>query len=62
MGNCTSNTQEAEEKARSDMIDCQTEEDLKKYKRLGDCKILLLGVFSALSYCSRSLHSAWPGS
>ncbi|KAI9441933.1 G-protein alpha subunit [Lactarius indigo] len=41
MGNCASNSQEAEEKARSDMIDRQIEEDSKKYKR--ECKILLLG-------------------
>jgi hypothetical protein len=43
MGNCASNTREAEEKARSDMIDRQIEEDSKKYKR--ECKILLLGAF-----------------
>ena len=47
MGNCASNTREAEEKARSDMIDRQIEEDSKKYKR--ECKILLLGALSALS-------------
>ncbi|KAH8985522.1 G-protein alpha subunit [Lactarius akahatsu] len=41
MGNCASNTREAEERARSDMIDRQIEEDSKKYKR--ECKILLLG-------------------
>jgi guanine nucleotide-binding protein subunit alpha len=41
MGNCSSNSQEAEGKARSDMIDRQIEEDSKKYKR--ECKILLLG-------------------
>lgn len=44
MGNCASSTREAEEKARSDMIDRQIEEDSKKYKR--ECKILLLGVYS----------------
>ena len=43
MGNCASNTREAEEKARSDMIDRQIEEDSKKYKR--ECKILLLGAY-----------------
>ena len=42
MGNCASNSQEAEGKARSDMIDRQIEEDSKKYKR--ECKILLLGA------------------
>jgi guanine nucleotide-binding protein G(i) subunit alpha len=41
MGNCASNTREAEERARSDLIDRQIEEDSKKYKR--ECKILLLG-------------------
>ncbi|KAH9957678.1 G-protein alpha subunit [Russula dissimulans] len=41
MGNCASNSQEAEGKARSDMIDRQIEEDSKKFKR--ECKILLLG-------------------
>ncbi|KAI0253628.1 G-protein alpha subunit [Lactifluus subvellereus] len=41
MGNCASNSQEAEGKARSDMIDRQIEEDSKRYKR--ECKILLLG-------------------
>ena len=45
MGNCASNTQEAEGKARSDMIDRQIEEDSKKYKR--ECKILLLGACSS---------------
>jgi guanine nucleotide-binding protein G(i) subunit alpha len=44
MGNCASNTREAEEKARSDLIDRQIEEDSKKYKR--ECKILLLGAYS----------------
>ena len=42
MGNCASNSQEAEGKARSDMIDRQIEEDSKRYKR--ECKILLLGA------------------
>lgn len=41
MGNCASHTREAEERARSDLIDRQIEEDSKKYKR--ECKILLLG-------------------
>ncbi|KAF8267928.1 G-protein alpha subunit [Lactarius quietus] len=43
MGNCASNTREAEEKAQSDRIDRQLEEDAKKYKR--ECKILLLGAY-----------------
>ncbi len=42
MGNCASNTHEADGKARSDMIDRQIEEDSKRYKR--ECKILLLGA------------------
>ena len=42
MGNCASTSQEAEGKARSDLIDRQIEEDSKKYKR--ECKILLLGA------------------
>ncbi|KAI0053257.1 G-protein alpha subunit [Auriscalpium vulgare] len=41
MGNCVSSTQEREERARSDLIDKQIEEDSKKFKR--ECKILLLG-------------------
>ncbi|KAH9055392.1 G-protein alpha subunit [Lactarius vividus] len=41
MGNCASNSREAEGRARSHMIDRQIEEDSKKYKR--ECKILLLG-------------------
>ncbi|KAI9460345.1 G-protein alpha subunit [Russula earlei] len=41
MGNCASNNEEADGKARSDMIDRQIEEDAKKFKR--ECKILLLG-------------------
>ncbi|KAG6899883.1 hypothetical protein C0993_005770 [Termitomyces sp. T159_Od127] len=40
MGGCIS-TIDREEKARSDAIDRQIEEDAKKYKR--ECKILLLG-------------------
>ncbi|KAG6860453.1 guanine nucleotide-binding protein subunit alpha [Termitomyces sp. Mi166 len=40
MGGCVS-TIDREEKARSDAIDKQIEEDAKKYKR--ECKILLLG-------------------
>ena len=47
MGNCASNTREAEEKARSDLIDRQIDEDSKKYKR--ECKILLLGAYSLFS-------------
>jgi hypothetical protein len=43
MGNCASNSQEAEGKIRSDMIDRQIEEDAKRYKR--ECKILLLGAY-----------------
>ena len=42
MGNCASSSQEAEGKARSDLIDRQIEEDSKRYKR--ECKILLLGA------------------
>jgi len=33
MGNCASNTREAEERAHSDMIDRQIKEDSKKYMR-----------------------------
>ena len=47
MGNCVSSAQEREEKARSDRIDKQIEEDGKKFKR--ECKILLLGTYSARS-------------
>jgi len=46
MGNCASTNQEADGKARSDMIDRQIEEDSKKFKR--ECKILLLGVWTFL--------------
>jgi hypothetical protein len=49
MGNCASNSQEAEGKARSDMIDRQIEEDSKKYKR--ECKILLLGACATPVLC-----------
>jgi hypothetical protein len=46
MGNCASNSQEADGKARSDLIDRQIEEDSKRYKR--ECKILLLGASTLL--------------
>jgi hypothetical protein len=49
MGNCASSSQEAEGKARSDMIDRQIEEDSKKYKR--ECKILLLGACATPVFC-----------
>jgi hypothetical protein len=49
MGNCASSSQEAEGKARSDMIDRQIEEDSKKYKR--ECKILLLGACATPVLC-----------
>ena len=49
MGNCASTTQEAEGKARSDMIDRQIEEDSKRYKR--ECKILLLGACATPVLC-----------
>ena len=48
MGNCSSNSQDAEGKARSDMIDRQIEEDSKRYKR--ECKILLLGACATQSF------------
>ncbi|KAI9454674.1 G-protein alpha subunit [Lactarius psammicola] len=41
MGHCASNTRKAEERACSDLIDRQIEEDSKKYKR--EVKLLLLG-------------------
>ncbi|KAH9032555.1 G-protein alpha subunit [Lactarius hengduanensis] len=41
MGNCASNIQEAEESARSNLIDRQIEKDSEKYKQ--EHKILLLG-------------------
>jgi hypothetical protein len=42
MGACvSSNTEETEQKKRSQMIDRALEEDLKKLRR--ECKILLLG-------------------
>lgn len=40
MGNCASQT-DKDEKARSDLIDRQLEDDSKKFKK--ECKILLLG-------------------
>ena len=44
MGGCVSTVDQRAEKARSDEIDKQIEEDHKKFKR--ECKILLLGAFS----------------
>lgn len=41
MGNCVSDAQERDEKAKSDAIDKQIDEDSKKFKK--ECKILLLG-------------------
>ena len=41
MGNCASQT-DKDEKARSDLIDKQLEDDSKKFKK--ECKILLLGA------------------
>jgi guanine nucleotide-binding protein subunit alpha len=41
MGNCVS-AQDREEKARSDAIDRQIEEDSRKFRK--ECKILLLGT------------------
>jgi guanine nucleotide-binding protein G(i) subunit alpha len=41
MGNCVSDPQEREGKARSDAIDRELDEDSKKFKK--ECKILLLG-------------------
>jgi guanine nucleotide-binding protein subunit alpha len=49
MGNCASSSQEADGKARSDMIDRQIEEDSKRYKR--ECKILLLGAYATQLLC-----------
>jgi guanine nucleotide-binding protein G(i) subunit alpha len=43
MGNCASSQEEVAAKARSDDIDKQIDEDLRKYKK--ECKILLLGAF-----------------
>lgn len=42
MGNCVS-AQDREEKARSDAIDRQIEEDSRKFRK--ECKILLLGTY-----------------
>ena len=44
MGNCASQT-DKDEKARSDLIDRQLEDDSKKFKK--ECKILLLGALLA---------------
>jgi hypothetical protein len=41
MGNCVSGTDARAEKARSDAIDKQIEEDSRKFRK--ECKILLLG-------------------
>ncbi len=41
MGNCASQA-DKDEKARSDLIDKQLEDDSKKFKK--ECKILLLGA------------------
>ena len=49
MGNCASSAQDADGKARSDMIDRQIEEDSKRYKR--ECKILLLGKCATPILC-----------
>jgi hypothetical protein len=49
MGNCASTSQEADGKARSDLIDRQIEEDSKRYKR--ECKILLLGTSTTPLLC-----------
>lgn len=53
MGNCLASAQDRAEKARSDAIDRQIEEDSKKFRK--ECKILLLGehlrIF--LSSCAR---------
>lgn len=49
MGTCASQPDRAE-KARSDEIDKQIEEDSKRYKR--ECKILLLGAFLRPSFYS----------
>lgn len=57
MGNCASTTQEAEGKARSDMIDRQIEEDSKRYKR--ECKILLLGTCATPILCPSKRKRAW---
>lgn len=46
MGNCVSNSEDREAKARSDAIDRQIEEDQKKFKK--ECKILLLGMSRSL--------------
>jgi hypothetical protein len=42
MGNCASSQDEVDAKQRSDEIDKQIEDDLRKYKK--ECKILLLGT------------------
>jgi guanine nucleotide-binding protein G(i) subunit alpha len=43
MGNCVSSAQDREEKAKSDAIDRQIEEDSRKFRK--ECKILLLGTY-----------------
>lgn len=52
MGNCASQS-DKEEKARSDLIDKQLEDDSKKFKK--ECKILLLGPCSVSSESRLSL-------
>ena len=49
MGNCAS-VQDRTEKARSDEIDRQIEEDSRKFRK--ECKILLLGASFSLSVSS----------
>lgn len=58
MGNCVSNSEDREAKARSDAIDRQIEEDQKKFKK--ECKILLLGMFLSLCLFFVSLDASAP--
>lgn len=58
MGNCVSNSEDREAKARSDAIDRQIEEDQKKFKK--ECKILLLGMFFSAFLFFVSLDASAP--
>ena len=61
MGHCASNTREAEDRACSDLIDRQIEEDSKKYKR--EVKLLLLGAYCPFPFTTfpcRSLQLPPP--
>jgi guanine nucleotide-binding protein G(i) subunit alpha len=60
MGNCMSSQDEAAAaKARSDEIDKQLDEDLRKFKK--ECKILLLGTWLVCRRCAWVQRGALAG-